>query len=135
MRNENSMVYHSRNPCSKPSSHLGLPQGVLRSRCRSDAPSHTIRMDARAASARSRGNAEAKELYNPLFIGTLEKHPRFSLHCYTNPFILLHRCVRKRRVCNSPPSTGEESPSRQRRAYEGKNQCQSGRQHMRPELS
>jgi hypothetical protein len=33
-----------------------------------------------------RGNAEAKELYNPLFIGTLEKPPRFSLACYTNPY-------------------------------------------------
>src|SRR5437763_7701119 len=23
--------------------------------------------------------------YNPLFIWSLEKHPSFSLHCYTNP--------------------------------------------------
>ena len=34
---------------------------------------------------RCRGNAEAKELYNLLFIEPLEKHPRFSLRCYTNP--------------------------------------------------
>ena len=25
--------------------------------------------------------------YNPLFIWSLEKHPSFSLHCYTNPFL------------------------------------------------
>ena len=42
-------------------------------------------MDAREHPPQCHGNSEAKELYNSLFIGTLEKHPRFSLHCYTNP--------------------------------------------------
>jgi len=44
-----------------------------------------MRMDAREHPPQCHGNSEAKELYNSLFIGTLEKHPRFSLHCYTNP--------------------------------------------------
>jgi hypothetical protein len=48
---ENAMSYHARNLFSKLFSHSGLPQGFLRSHCRSDAPSHPIRMDARATSA------------------------------------------------------------------------------------
>jgi hypothetical protein len=48
---ENSMGYHARNLFSKLFSHSELPQGFLRSRCRSDAPSHPIRMDTRATSA------------------------------------------------------------------------------------
>src|SRR6266446_6464401 len=46
---------------------------------------------------RCRGDAEAKERYNPLFIGTLEKHPRFSFHCYTNPFsciLTFEKCLK-----------------------------------------
>src|SRR4030095_14742988 len=42
-----------------------------------------------------RGNTEATELYNPLFIGTLEKHPRFSLHCYTNPDLCGKLCIKR----------------------------------------
>jgi hypothetical protein len=33
------------------------------------------------------------KLYNPLFIGSLEKHPSFSFHCYTNPVV--HRAVER----------------------------------------
>jgi hypothetical protein len=51
MGKENSMVHPSRNPCSKPFSHSGLPRGFLRSHCRSDAPGHAIRTYARAESA------------------------------------------------------------------------------------
>src|SRR6267143_6002622 len=72
------MGYHARNLFSKPPSHSRLPRGILRSRYRSYAPSPTIRMDAREHPPQCHGNSEAKELYNSLFIGTLEKHPRFS---------------------------------------------------------
>ena len=48
---ENAMGYHARNLFSKLFSHSGLPQGFLRSRCRSNAPSHPIRLDAWATSA------------------------------------------------------------------------------------